>query len=204
MIVNPVVLPGTVIISAVGQIVDNSVIQEGDNGEDETVARESFPRRRWQLSWHFDDVENVESFFEVHGRHTGFLIYPPRGRDRIAVAQLIGTGDASETVFQLTLTRTAGALSVTKNILHPVHSTVTITLDGAGQSEGTHYSVNYATGVITFVSAPALDAPVVADFQFYTAVRWETDELNTVVENVATPEVRQQIRSATVVELLNK
>src|SRR3569833_2806370 len=109
----------SLVISAIAMIEDNSVIQSADSGSESRIRRESFPRRRWQLGWHADEVETVESLYEVNGRHTGFLIYAPRERDHSASSQTMAAVTGSATRFQLQITRTNGIRSASKYILHP-------------------------------------------------------------------------------------
>lgn len=75
----------------------------------------------------------------------------------------VGTGDGSETEFQIKKTWTVGGISAERIITRPV-SPLTVKLNGVTQGGG--YSINYATGLLTFTSAPAA-AAVIAVSGFY-------------------------------------
>lgn len=65
--------------------------------------------------------------------------------------ELIGTGDGSETEFQITKTWTVGGISQVRNITRPV-SAVTVKVNDVTVATPADYSVDYATGIITFTS----------------------------------------------------
>lgn len=92
--------------------------------------------------------------------------------------QTLGTGDASETVFQLVkIYDASGSAPYTRSITKPQTGTVIVTLDGITQTETTHYSVDYTTGVVTFVSPPGSSVVVAAGFHFDVPVRFEDEDL---------------------------
>lgn len=91
--------------------------------------------------------------------------------------ELIGTGDGSDTTFQLVKNYTRGATTRTRKITRPVSGTVVIYKDGVVQTVTTHYTVNYSTGVVSFVTAPALNTVIRADFEFDVPVRFADDEV---------------------------
>ena len=70
-------------------------------------------------------------------------------------SQSIGTGDGSTTTF-----------SMANTPLIPGSQTVKVA--GTTQTYGTAYSVNFDTGLVTFVSAPANAAAITADYTYYT------------------------------------
>ena len=70
-------------------------------------------------------------------------------------SQAIGTGDGSTTTF-----------SMANTPLIPGSQTVKVA--GTTQTYGTGYSVNFDTGLVTFVSAPASSSAITADYTYYT------------------------------------
>ena len=96
--------------------------------------------------------------------------------------QSFGTGDAAETVFQLSKTYTTGSLSTIRNISKPINGTVLIAIAGALQTETTHYSIDYATGLVTFVSPPAGAADLTWGGQFGVPCRFDSDSMATVLD----------------------
>jgi uncharacterized protein (TIGR02217 family) len=92
---------------------------------------------------------------------------------------LLGTGDNVEVDFQMVKFYADVAATRTRNITKPRNGTVVVALDGAVQTEGTHYSVNYQSGIVTFNTAPGIGEQITAGFEFDTPVRFtrEADEL---------------------------
>lgn len=96
--------------------------------------------------------------------------------DYQAVAQPLGTGDGSETEFQLIKQYSSGAVTRTRTLTKPVTATVSVYLDAVLQESG--YTLDSTTGIITFDSAPGGGVAVSADFEFDVPVRFATDRLS--------------------------
>jgi len=101
--------------------------------------------------------------------------------DYKATGQLLGTGNGANKVFQLVKIYASGAGSETRTITKPVLGTVKPYLAGVLQASG--WSINTATGVLTFSTAPAQDVAVTADFEFDVPVRFDTDSMEATIEN---------------------
>lgn len=131
------------------------------------------------------DIEDVIAFFEArHGRLYGFRFRDPFDFKSCRAAQnpapddqLLGTGDASETEFQLVKRYASGAASYARHIKKPVLGSVRVAVDGAEQTAGEDYTVDETTGAVTFSSPPGAGLSVTAGFLFDTPVRFDTDEL---------------------------
>ncbi|MCA8900289.1 MAG: DUF2460 domain-containing protein [Hyphomonas sp.] len=142
-------------------------------------------RRRWDVGsavTRLDTLQAVVAFFEARrGRLHGF-----RFRDGLderscapegtvsALDQAIGTGDGVTNVFQLV--KTYGSWQ--RTILKPVDGSVTVAVDGAGESA----SIDTATGLVTLAAPPAEGASVTAGFRFDCPVRFDTDRLDVNLE----------------------
>ncbi len=70
-------------------------------------------------------------------------------------SQSIGTGDGSTTTFSMANTPV-------------IPGSQTVYVAGTSQTYGTGYSVNFDTGLVTFVSAPASSSAITADYTYYT------------------------------------
>lgn len=93
--------------------------------------------------------------------------------------QTIGTGDGVTRMFQLTKTYSRGAQTYTRNIYHPVVSTVLITLndvDPLSYSPAFTWSVDRNTGIVTFDTPPEPGMIVKAGFYYDVEVRFEDDD----------------------------
>jgi len=70
-------------------------------------------------------------------------------------SQSIGTGDGSTTTFSMANTPV-------------IPGSQTVKVAGTTQTYGTGYSVNFDTGLVTFVSAPVTSSAITADYTYYT------------------------------------
>lgn len=82
----------------------------------------------------------------------------------------IGVGDGTVTTFQLIKQYVSGPVTRNRTITKPVTGTVKIALDGVDQPSG--WTVDTATGIVTFASAPGGGVTVTAGFEFDVPVRF--------------------------------
>ena len=125
-------------------------------------------------------LDALIAFFRARkGRADGFRFKD--WTDFKVSGQNIGTGNGSNKVFQLIKTYSSGSVVEQRNIKKPVTGTVIIYLDGLAQSAGS-YSLNSATGVVSFNTAPGNSVAVTADFEFDVPVRFDTDRLSATLD----------------------
>lgn len=159
------------------------------SGREERNTRWAHSRRRYDAGYGIKThqaLSQVIAFFEERrGRLHGF-----RWRDRLdhasaapgadvtALDQVIGAGDGATASFMLTKTYGAAYAPYPRRIEKPVTGSVKIAVAGAEQP-GSAFSVDPATGVVTFVSdhIPAIGQAVTAGFHFDVPVRFDTDFL---------------------------
>ena len=160
------------------------------SGAEERNARWAHSRRRYDAGYGvktFDALSDVLAFFEERrGRLYGF-----RWRDRLdhssaapdaaiaATDQLVGTGDGTTATFALAKTYGALYSPYQRPIAKPVSGSVRVAVDGTELAEGTEFSVDTTTGVLTFLAGhiPSAGAAVTAGFLFDVPVRFDTDYL---------------------------
>jgi uncharacterized protein (TIGR02217 family) len=131
------------------------------------------------------DLYAVIAFFEARrGRLYGFrwkdhLDFRSRGPlDPVAASdQTIGTGAGTQTAFALSKTYVSGPASYVRPLKKPVSGTVQVAVNGVLKTAGTDYTLDTATGIVTFAAAPAAGATVTAGFEFDVPVRFDTDKL---------------------------
>ena len=124
--------------------------------------------------------EALIAFFRTRkGKAVGFRFKD--WSDYKAEAQEIGLGDDSATDFQLVKIYTSGSVSVSRDITKPVAGTVKIYVDAVLQSSGV--SVDTATGIVSFSTAPADGEIITADFEFDVPVRFDTDDFSFSVDS---------------------
>ncbi len=160
------------------------------SGVEQRVQRWSSPKRRYDASYTIrtpSDVYTVLEFYIARGGPANTFLYKDwtdyattssgsthRSDDSSVTKDdvEIAVGDGSTTQFQLLKKYTSGGVTASRNIYHPISGTLLIAVDGTLQTETTHYTVNYTTGVVTFVTAPANNLSVTAGFEFDVAVRF--------------------------------
>lgn len=153
-------------------------VQEAISGKEVRIADWSFPRWQWELTYDFlrGDAAHAEfqalaGFFnQRQGMFDSFLYED--ADDNAVAGQQLGLGDGATTNFQLI--RTFGGFIepiIAPNVVSAVY------LAGVAQTPG-GYSIDAATGLLTFTTAPAAGAPVTADFSFYFRCRFSEDSMD--------------------------
>lgn len=126
-------------------------------------------------------LDALIAFFRARkGRAYGFRFKD--WTDYKATGQALGTGDGTNKNFQLVKTYASGPASETRVIKKPVVGTVKPYLAGVLQSSG--WAVDTTTGILTFLTAPAVGVAVTADFEFDVPVRFDTDSMAVTLEQV--------------------
>ena len=161
------------------------------SGDEERNASWANSRRRYDVAYGIrraDDLAAVVAFFEArNGRLHGFRFkdwadYKSCLPSQIPAAtdQAIGTGDASTKTFQLVKRYASGAQAWVRIITKPVAGSVAIALNGTPTSSG--WSVDAATGLVTFSAAPAAGVAITAGFAFDVPARFDTDTLDVTLD----------------------
>jgi uncharacterized protein (TIGR02217 family) len=157
------------------------------SGAEERNASWAHARRTYDISYGVrsaDDLAEVVGFFDARlGRLYGF-----RFKDWLdyksclpsaTVApddQVLGDGDGVVRSFRLRKRYGTDALGVWRTIRRPVTGTVRVALDGVEAMSG--WTVNTATGIVSFTVAPSMGVEVTAGFEFDVPVRFDLDQLD--------------------------
>ena len=167
------------------------------SGHEERNAVWAGSRRRYDVGSGIrtlDDLSAVIAFFEARrGRLYGFRFQDfadgkscaPTGNPA-ATDQPLGLGDGVTRVFQLRKAYGDVAASYARDIVKPVAGSVLVAANGVGLNDG--FTVDAATGLVTFDIAPAADAVLTAGFRFDTPVRFDTDQLSVNLASFAAGE----------------
>jgi uncharacterized protein (TIGR02217 family) len=201
--------------SLVRRLTDDSIIQTGDTLQELRIKRGPLARRIWSAAWITEKVPQVEECFEVFGTHTSFLLRPSRSADYTETNQKLRNtvtglqvGDGTTATFQLEITRTVGSKSGSKKVMHPLSPLTALRVDATARTEGTHYSVDYSSGVVTFLagSIPSAGQIPTADFYYDTPVRWLSDHVETRILQAygSDGEVQQEINQADLIEVFDE
>lgn len=181
--------PNKVAYGATGGPMFNTTITTLFGGYEQRNQNWSTSRGRWDISTgikNSTDYAEVLAFFRARrGRARGFR-FKDWG-DYVGTSQLIGTGDASTTQFQLKKLYTSGGVTYSRDITKPVDGTVSVFVDSVAQDEGSanDYTLDTTTGIITFNSGsiPGDGLSVTATFQFDVPARFDVDHLATSIQN---------------------
>lgn len=170
------------------------------NGFEERSTPWAHARRRYDAGVglrSLDDIETLIAFFEARqGQLFGFRwkdwsdyrsCAPSGSID--AADQLIAIGDGDTRVFQLRKCYRSGAQRYYRPITKPVPGSVTLSVGGDIAREGAEYSIDEATGVVTFEAAPGTGADLRAGFEFDVPVRFDTDRIQTSMSSFQAGEV---------------
>ncbi|MEZ5726361.1 MAG: DUF2460 domain-containing protein [Paracoccaceae bacterium] len=166
-------------------------IVELASGDEERNASWANSRRRYDVSYGIrraDDLAAVVAFFEArNGRLYGFRFKDWADHRSCLPSQApsptdqqIGTGDGVATAFQLAKRYTSGGQSWTRTISKPVAGTVQIALNGVSQGSG--WSVDHKTGLISFDTAPSTGIAITAGYEFDVPVRFDSDVLDVTLD----------------------
>ena len=160
------------------------------SGREERNARWAHSRRRFDAGYgvktHAALAQVVAFFEERRGRLYGF-----RWRDRLdhrssqndtapgPLDQVIGVGDGVRAAFQLTKTYGELYAPYERPIVKPVPGSVRVAVGGVEVADGTAFTCDTTSGIVTFLAghAPASGASVTAGFMFDVPVRFDTDYL---------------------------
>jgi uncharacterized protein (TIGR02217 family) len=166
-------------------------IVELASGDEERNASWADSRRRYDVAYGIrkaDDLAAVIAFFEARGGR----LYGFRFKDwsdyksalpSVAISttdQSLGTGTGAATQFQLVKRYTSGAQTWTRTITKPVAGTVLVALNGVAQPSG--WTVDTATGIITFTVAPGIGIAVTAGFEFDVPVRFDSEAMDVTLD----------------------
>lgn len=152
------------------------------SGHERRNANWAAARGKWNVAHGLKKREQVAAliaFFRARkGRAYGFRFKD--WTDYQAFAQVLGAGDGANKTFQLIKRYTSGGEIDTRLIAKPVTGTVKIYREGVEAVSG--WTVNTATGIVTFTTAPASGVQVTADFEFDVPVRFDSDQMDITIE----------------------
>lgn len=164
------------------------------NGYEERNTPWAHSRRRFDAGVglrSLDDIAQMTAFFEaregqLHGfRWKDWGDYKSCAPSKTPAYgdQLIAMGDDVTRVIQLVKRYVSGEQTYARPIAKPVAGTVRIAVGGDEVQEGIDFTVDTATGLVTFADAPDAGADVTAGFEFDVPVRFDTDRIETSVSS---------------------
>lgn len=160
----------------------NTQIIVSDSGAEERISRWENPLHRMNARFGIKtraQMAELRRFFwarrgAAHSFRVKDWVDYTTAEDGVSTSafsdQQIAIGDGSTSVFQLTKAYTNGGVSRIRNIKLPVSGTVAIGVNGSAVGSG--WSLNYATGVLTFTSPPTLGHAITWGGQFHNHMRF--------------------------------
>lgn len=170
------------------------------NGFEERNTPWAHSRRRYDAGLglrSLTDLEALIAFFEarrgqLHGFRwkdwSDFRSCPATARPG-PLDQPLGAGDGRKTVFALQKTYRSGLETYVRPVGKPVLGTVTVAVADDPKVEGLEFTLDPATGLVTFDVAPPLGAQVTAGFEFDVPVRFDSDRIQISVASFQAGEV---------------
>jgi len=162
----------------------STTVIETDGGFEERNARWATARHRYSVEYGVKSADQISALIAFYMARQGAL-YGFRYRDWIDYTTAsdhvsaptnadhsIGTGDGTETQFQISKIYASGAISHTRNITKPVADTVLVAVDSVSKTEGVDFSVDTTTGTVTLNIAPTAGQDVTAGCEFDVPVRF--------------------------------
>lgn len=198
-------LPDDVERGASGGPEFNTGIVTLSSGFEQRNGNWSRARLSWDIGYGIQDRVGyssvVEFFYARRGRLYGFRFKD--WSDYQLSTEAIANGDASATKFQIYKTYSDLGGSYQRPIQKIVSGTALVYLDAVLQTETTDYSIDYDTGVITFVSAPGDGVSIAVTCEFDVPVRFDVDQIETSLQyfdagsipNIPVREVLQPLAS---------
>jgi uncharacterized protein (TIGR02217 family) len=158
----------------------NTRVQSAVSGKEKRVAMMTFPLWQFELKFDFlrSDAVNLEwqkllgLYLQVQGAFDTWLFTDPD--DSAVAVQPFGAGDGATTQFQLVRTFGAGGFGFVEPIQN-INGAPSIFVNGVLKATPADYSIS-STGVVTFVSAPAVAAALTWTGNFYYRCRFLDDE----------------------------
>ncbi|MEM7499136.1 MAG: DUF2460 domain-containing protein [Pseudomonadota bacterium] len=179
--------PAAISFGSTGGLERRTEVVRLASGHEERNTPWAAARRRYDAGLGvrtLDDLAEVVAFFEARRG----MLHAFRWKDWLdnkscapsaepaATDQAIGTGDGATVAFPLVKTYEPGAYAESRVIAKPVEGSVSVALGGAAQGSG--FTVDYATGIVTFDAAPGAGVAVTAGFVFDVPVRFDTDAID--------------------------
>jgi uncharacterized protein (TIGR02217 family) len=185
-----VLFPVPVSFGATGGPEHATEIVRMTSGAEKRNARFSASRRRYDAGTgltSLDDLHEVMAFFEARrGKLHAFRFRDPfdmkscrPGENPGPIDQRIGTDDGIRASFPLLKVYGAGEDACLRPITKPVAGSVMVAIGGLPRVEGSDYSVDALSGLLTFSPSaiPPAGAAVTAGFLFDVPVRFDTDRI---------------------------
>lgn len=169
----------------------NTTVAAIDSGFEKRNINWTRERNNWNLGYGIQDkagYTRITNFFRLRrGRAYGFRFKD--WSDFEIMAGNIGTGNNSDTEFQIRKQYTDALRTYNRPIQKIVAGSYTVFVNSVEQTEVTNYSIDLNTGVVTFTSAPGNGLPITITCEFDIPVRFDTDEMDLDIQLIEAGQV---------------
>lgn len=159
-----------------------NILELGDASE-QRIPIGADGRRKFDASHGVRSLKDLQTLLKFHALRHGET-YGFKVKDLVDCTVSVGTEGTLQHVydgviktFQLQKIYADDAASHFREIYKPQAGTVKVYKNAALQVEGTHYTVDYTTGLVTFTSAPAPGSVIEWSGHFYVPVRFAVREI---------------------------
>jgi len=161
------------------------------SGQEQRNLDWQYARCMWNIAYGIRDrdsfMETLDFFYSRRGRAYAFRFkdwmdytsgsgFTLEG-DIIGNRSALGIGDDATTAYQIYKYYADDVLDYARKITRPIASTVAVYIDDVLKTVTTHYTVNDATGVITFTTPPVTAEVLTVYYEFDVPVRFDIDKL---------------------------
>ncbi len=129
-----------------------------------------------------DSLNAVIAFFYARQGRAHTFKFKDWADFEITGPQPIGIGDGANTIFQIYKRYVSGPTAYDRTITLPIASTFNVYVNSVLKTITTDYTIDEATGIITFVVAPPNLQDVDVEGEFDIPVRFDTDALDISME----------------------
>jgi uncharacterized protein (TIGR02217 family) len=157
-------------------------IQPALSGKESRIQYRRYPLPRWELNYEIlrddiavSDVKAIVGLFNACGGSFDTFLYTDPDFNSVTTENF-GTGDGVTTQFQLIATYKNASGPGAPERFQNLNGLPQIFKAGVLQTLTTHYTIG-PTGIITFVTAPAVAAALTWTGSFYYRCRFSDDEL---------------------------
>jgi len=172
----------------------STTVIEAYSGVKERNSNWEYPLQRYTVSLANRTQEEHDQMVELFNAAAGSAhLFPYRDiRDNKSCAfneapsnddQSIGTAMAGQTEFQLIKNYSFGGRTQSRKIRRPISGTVLIAVDAIAQAETTDYTIDYDTGIVTFIVALIGGEVVTAGYEYAVWVAFANDDYSISVNN---------------------
>lgn len=183
------IFPTDISNGSVGGPMFSTYVQAVQSGHEQRIAAWPYARHFYEVNYGVkrptQGVVLLNFFHSMLGKTYGFRYLDPFDNRSCYILDepasddqtLIGSAAGGETTVQLFKSYDTAGQITNRPITKPISGSVLLEINTVLQTETTHYTINYATGLITFVSAlTALDV-VKVGFKFHVPCRFDVDRI---------------------------